>query len=390
MRLRYRLGGIRGLLLAVVVGIGLFLHLYTQRIITQLRQETRSLVAFYAQMHAKVAEIDSQMDFSFLFDEIILKSNFPLIQADAEMKPVWWRGFPVDPQDRSGEAMKKMTRFLDRMKKESQPIPIRYQERVLGYLVYGDSRLIQQLRWLPYVEVGIVGIFILVGFIGYASLRRSEERHIWVGMAKETAHQLGTPISSLLGWVEMMRGGSRVGKEKITGEMQNDLARLSQVSQRFSQIGSKPDLKEMPVQPVLDGIVSYIRRRVPSAGRKVDIRTSYGGAPSAALNPFLFEWAVENILKNSLDAMDKEKGLIEVRLFSEKGKACIEIEDNGKGMAGSEKKRIFRPGYSTKKRGWGLGLTLARRIIQEYHGGRLRVKETKPGQGTTMRIELQS
>ena len=276
------------------------------------------------------------------------------------------------------------------MDKEIDPVPISYENIVLGYLYYGDSRLIQQLQWLPYVEVGIIGLFILVGFFGYANIKRSEQRHIWVGMAKETAHQLGTPISSLMGWLEVMRSEKRPEKDQILSEIEKDLQRLSQVTERFSQIGSKPDLKKIDIRDVLGEVAEYIRRRAPQMGRLVTISELYGDVPLVAINRGLLQWAVENMLKNSLDAMDKEEGIIEIRLGSEEndGRIFIEIEDNGKGMDKIHKKRVFKPGYSTKQRGWGLGLTLARRIVEEYHGGKLFIKETKPGEGTTLRIEL--
>ena len=384
------IGGFKGLLLVLAVGIGLSLHLYTQHIIHQLRNEARSLVEFYAQMYAKVAETPSDEDLSFLFDQIIRKTNFPIIQTDTQNNPVGWKGIDVDPDDRSEETMQRVRRMVDRMDQEIDPVPVKYGDTVLNYLHYGDSGLIQQLRWLPSIEVGIIGLFILVGFIGYANIKRSEQRYIWVGMAKETAHQLGTPLSSLMGWLEVIRSEKRTDIKRISEDMERDLQRLHQVTNRFSQIGSKPDLKEADVADVLREVAEYIRRRAPQMGRSVDIREVYEDVPSVGLNTGLFQWAVENVLKNALDAMDKEKGCIEIRLGREGSGKCIyvDIQDNGKGIEPAVKKRIFKPGYSTKKRGWGLGLTLAKRIVEEYHGGKLYVKESRPKQGTTIRIEI--
>ena len=384
------IGGFKGLLLILAVGIGLSLHFYTQHIIHQLRDQARSLVEFYAQMYAKVAETESDDDLSFLFDQIIRRTNFPIIQTDLQNNPVGWKGIDVDPDDRSEDAIHKVRRMVERMDKEIDPVPVKYQDTVLNYLHYGDSHLIQQLQWLPSIEVGIIGLFILVGFIGYANIKRSEQRHIWVGMAKETAHQLGTPLSSLMGWLEVIRSAKRPDIGHICNEMERDLHRLGLVTNRFSQIGSRPDIKETDLTNVMKNVAEYIRRRAPQLGRPVSIRESYDDIPKIALNPGLFQWAVENIMKNGLDAMDKDEGIIQVRMGpNENGRRIfIEIRDNGRGIDPSHKKRIFKPGYSTKKRGWGLGLTLARRIIEEYHNGKLFVKESKPGQGTTMRIEL--
>lgn len=384
-------GGFKGLLflLALVVGVGL--HLYTQRIVGKLREESQSIVQFYAQTVGKVAETESE-DFTFLFDEVILRINFPFIQTDAENKPVGWRNIGVDPEDRSPEALEKVDKILGQMHRENEPIAINYQETTLGYLYYGDSRLIWQLMLLPYFQVGILMLFILIGLAGSAQSRQSETRYIWVGMAKETAHQLGTPISSLMGWLELLRAGQIEESARVYADMEKDLARLVKVTSRFSQIGSKPDLQSTDLTAVLNDVCEYIRRRAPQSGKHVQIDEHYETVPKVRLNADLFQWAVENVMKNALDAMDKSDGKISVRLRAEKdGRiVALEIEDNGRGIEDSLKKKIFKPGYSTKKRGWGLGLSLARRIVQEYHGGKLFVKEARPGEGIMMRFELKT
>ena len=382
-------GGIKGLAFLLAVAAGLILHLYTQRIVNQLRTESRSLVQFYAQMYARVADTESPEDIGFIFDQIIQRTHFPLIQTDRDKNPVGWKGIDVDPDDKSEVAMKKVRELVRRLDGEIDPVPIRYGEHVLGYLYYSDSRLIRQLRWLPYVEVGIVGLFILVGLFGYANIKQSEQRHMWVGMAKETAHQLGTPISAMLGWVEILKSGRKMKNGEVYAEMEKDLYRLGQVSKRFGQIGSKPDLSSTELAPVLRDTADYIRRRAPRIGRTVEIVEDYSFDPTVPLNAGLFQWAVENVMKNSLDAMDKPSGRIELRLFSsDQGRPVIEIEDNGRGMDKRSRKRVFKPGVSTKQRGWGLGLTLARRIVEEYHGGRMFIKQSAPGKGTVMRLEL--
>ena len=384
------LGGYKGYLFIFTIAIGLSLHFYIQHIVNQLRNDARSLVQFYAQTVARVAETESSEDISFLFNQIILRTNFPLIETDSNKIPNYWKEINIDPNDTTKEARNKVQRMVDRMDREIDPVPIKYGDTVLGYLYYGDSRLIEQLQWLPYIEAGIMGIFIFAGFIGYASIKRSEQRYIWVGMAKETAHQLGTPISSLIGWLEVMKSVTPHNKEQITTEMERDLQHLSQVSTRFSQIGSKPDLKKTDIVPVLQEVIEYIRRRTPHIGHQITISEFYEPVPSVAINTNLFQWAVENIMKNGLDAINKEKGFIEIRLKldADKKKIFIDVKDNGKGIERANKKKIFKPGYSTKKRGWGLGLNLAKRIIEEYHCGKLYLKETKVGEGTVIRIEL--
>ena len=381
-------GGYKGILFLFAILLGMFLHLYTRRIVNQLREESRALVQFYAQMYARVAETDTE-DLSFLFDQIIRPTNFPLIQTDPDNNPVGWKGLTIPPDDYSEESVARLKRLIERMDRTIDPVPIKWENQILGYLYYGDSQLVQQLQLLPYFEAGIIGLFLLLGFIGYANLKRSEQRHIWVGMAKETAHQLGTPLSSLLGWLELMRTGKQINRQQIYDDMEKDLHRLQVITRRFSQIGSWPDLKKCDLTPVVRDAVAYIRRRTPQLGRQVTISESYENVPAVAVNADLFQWALENIMKNSLDAMDKKEAVMHIRLSRGENNQTVilEIEDNGRGIEGS-KNRIFKPGFSTKKRGWGLGLTLARRIIDDYHKGRLYVKESRPGEGTVMSVVL--
>ena len=382
-------GGYKGLLFVVAVAIGLGMHLYTQRIVRQLRDDSRSLVQFYAQIYSKVTEEDFTDDLSFIFENIIQKTTFPLIQTDANLNPVTWKGLSIDPHDHSEEALLKVSNYIQRMDKEIEPVPIKYEDKILGYLYFGDSKLILQLQWLPYIQISLVVFFIVLGLVGYANIKRSEQRHIWIGMAKETAHQLGTPLSSLMGWLEWLRSGKNIKKEEIYTEIEKDLSRLQVVTKRFSQIGSKPDLVNVNIEEILKEAVMYIRRRTPQLGRQVTITEFYQKVPPVAVNAGLFQWAVENVMKNGLDAIDKKEGRLEVKLGLKENRQLIyiEISDNGKGIEGS-KKKIFKPGFSTKKRGWGLGLTLAKRIIEDYHRGKLFVKDSHPGIGTIIRIEL--
>jgi signal transduction histidine kinase len=384
-------GGLKGLFFLIAMAIGLSLHLYTQKIVQQLRHESRSQVQLYAKIISRIAEPDEQADsnLNFIFDEFIQPLNFPIINTDRNKNPISWKGIGIDASDTSERTMLKVRKILARMDREIEPEVIRYQDQVLGYLYYGDSLLIQQLQWLPTVEIMVIGLFVLMGFLGYANTKKSEQRNIWVGMAKETAHQLGTPISSLLGWIEIMQSKKSKQNPEILKEMQHDVLRLKQVSNRFSQIGSRPRLEPADLKEVIEEAVSYIRRRAPQIGKPVMIHEDYDCSITLNLNRDIFQWALENILKNSLDAMDKPEGIIHVRCYSANDRhSVIEIEDNGRGIDEKHIKRIFRPGYSTKKRGWGLGLSLAKRIIEEYHQGRLYIKESRPGCGTVMRIEL--
>jgi signal transduction histidine kinase len=242
---------------------------------------------------------------------------------------------------------------------------------------------------------------IWLGLWGLTSIRQAEKRSIWVGMARETAHQLGTPLSSLLGWVELLRtrGESAGGDElrvpraefdETLEEMARDIERLTKVAQRFSHVGSAPQLHRQDVTPVVMEAVEYMRRRLPHADGEVFIRERYDEVPAVNLNRELLAWALENLVNNAVTALDKKPGLIEISVDQRKDTGAVEVTvtDNGRGMSAAEQRRAFEPGYTTKRRGWGLGLALARRVVQEYHGGRLFVRHSAPGQGTCMVISF--
>jgi signal transduction histidine kinase len=260
------------------------------------------------------------------------------------------------------------------------------------------------VRWVPVVELAAFFLFIALGFLGFRSAKVSEQRFIWVGMAKETAHQLGTPISSLMGWVEVMRergrGADRPGSaggevvlpralfEQTVTEMEADIDRLNKIAFRFSNVGSEPKRKLEDVVAVVAATVEYVRKRLPRLGRGPVIVERYEEVPPLNLNAELIQWVIENLLTNAVDAVDRPEGRIEVVVERRPETETVEIRvtDNGRGISPADHRRVFQPGFTTKRRGWGLGLTLAKRIIEEYHGGRIWVKESHPGRGTTMAI----
>lgn len=387
----YRLRGrFKGLLFILAILIVISLLFYSQRIVKALRAESREILLFYAQMYASAATAETNSNLNFIFEQIIQRTDFPIIMTDSEDTPIAWKG--IDIRDQSPGSVEKVKEIMEVMKREADPIPIKYEGRLLNNLYYGDSRLIKQLQFLPYIEIAVVGLFILIGFSGFLSIKRSEEQFIWVGMSKETAHQIGTPLSAIMGWLELLK--SRVqdkDAEKTMLEMEKDLERLSKITARFSQIGSQAELKPVKVNSVISDVVHYFQRRLPQWGKKVNIVEDYAIEPELPLNRDLFEWVLENLVKNSLDSIVKETGQIKINvgaLKNGKHRIYIDISDDGRGIEGSKKGDIFKPGYSTKKRGWGLGLSLAKRIIEEYHGGKLILKDTKMDAGTTMRIML--
>lgn len=395
-RILYRLAG-RFKTLIFVLGIMLIILLsfYTQSIVEKLRGQSKNIVEFYANLYSHAIAEENVDYLNFIFEQIIRKTNFPIISTDKDKNPSYWEGLALEPDDHSEDSIQKVKHMIRNMEKEFDPIEIKNPfpdtgDPILGYIYYGDSKLITQLIWLPYIEVLVVGIFILISYLGFKSIKKSEQQFIWIGMSKETAHQLGTPLSSLMGWTELLKSDIRPGNiTKILPEMENDIKRLDKVAARFSQIGSKAELKKHDVTKITSEVVAYFKKRLPQMGKKIKIVENYVIKPSIHINKDLFEWVIENLIKNSLDAIEKKEGQIEIiinKTDEKSDKIYIDIKDNGKGILNQHKHLIFKPGFSTKKRGWGLGLNLSKRIIEEYHHGKLFIKDTRIGEGTCMRI----
>lgn len=387
-------------LFSFAISLILLMLYYSQTIVHDLRNQSRSILEFYARIQSRATAENDTKILNFLFEEIVQRTDFPIINTDKDKNPIYWINLPIDSDDHSAEAIEKIKKIVNNLSKEIEPIPIIYRNETTGeilleqYLFYGDSNLITRLIWLPFVEIGVISLFIIIAFLGFHSIKRSEEQSIWVGMAKETAHQLGTPISSLMGWLELIKSNAPSSYvNKILSDMDNDIKRLNKVATRFSQIGSQADLRKHDIIPVLREIISYFKRRLPHMGKKIKIIEQFENVPTVYLNRDLFEWVIENLIKNSLDAIERENGIIEIAVGLIDGKSSkvhIDVKDNGKGISAQHRRLIFRPGYSTKKRGWGLGLNLAKRIIEEYHDGKLMIKDTRVGEGTTMRIILKT
>lgn len=254
------------------------------------------------------------------------------------------------------------------------------------YVYYGESRMVRILRYYPFFQLGIIALLVGVGFTGYRSIVRSEQSGLWVGMAKEAAHQLGTPLSGMYGWIELLKNRLNGDQEReILGELESDVTRLATVAERFNKIGSSPELAPTQIAPILHGITAYMQRRLPSNGLELTVELPDRPLPDFRINRDLFEWALENLIKNAADA-----GSTMIRLIAslDGGKLQLDVVDNGSGIARRYWEEVFRPGHSSKKRGWGLGLTLTRRIVSQYHGGKVGVHQSEPGAGTTMRIVL--
>ena len=362
----------------------IFLFTYTQGIVNELRKDNGEIVKLYAEIIAQTISDENDTNLDFVFDEIIQKAQFPIIYSNNKKDPVYSKNINTDKSN--------LIKIQSTMDEQNEAIPLRYVNPLtneiilIGYLHYGDSSQIEKLKWLPFIEIGAITLFILLGFISFSIIRNSEKRNIWVGMARETAHQLGTPISSLMGWLEWMKNKPN-DQEKIIDDISLDLERLQQVSDRFSKMGSETKIEEVHLSNIVDNIVLYFNRRIPSMGKSIIIENQLESDLKIRANGILISWAIENVVKNAIDALDNE-GIISLKSKFEKKSIIIVIEDSGKGISRKNWKNIFRPGFSTKEQGWGLGLSLTSRIINEIHGGSIYVSQSKPGQGSTIEISL--
>ncbi|MEX0648082.1 MAG: HAMP domain-containing sensor histidine kinase [Balneolaceae bacterium] len=260
------------------------------------------------------------------------------------------------------------------------------------YVYYGESPTIRYLRYFPFVQFSILAVLLGIGYTTYRSITRSEQSNLWVGMAKEAAHQLGTPLSSLYGWIQLLKDKYEDDEEALTiaYEVEKDVSRLKGIAERFNKIGSRPELKKIRIEPIIDQVMAYMERRLPQLGKNIEVRKSIRTNAKVKLNAEIFQWAIENLIKNSMDAINKNTGnaFISVSVTEESGRIIIDVEDSGSGIERKELKKIFKPGYSTKKRGWGLGLSLTKRIVEEYHNGKIYVLHSEVDKGTVIRITL--
>ena len=370
-----------GLVLAVVS------LLYTNQLARILREKEQNDVKLWvAAMERVSGDVVGNAMIDPLISHIVsTHNNIPFIITDEDLNPVVSNRI----EDEILADAELYRAKIDQLTEEYTPrvvaVKSRWQLNAKKYIIfYGQSQLRKAVYYFPYVQILIVFIFLIFTYIALQSAKRDEQNQVWIGLAKETAHQLGTPISSLLGWVEYLR--SQEVEESVIDEMQKDLTHLTTIVDRFSKIGSETILSPNNVNEVVGATVMYFRKRIPR-----NVTLSYNGlamAPvKANINVALFEWVIENLLKNSLDAM-QGKGEIDVRMSSTEKSVIIDVSDTGKGIAKGNWKRIFEPGFTTKTRGWGLGLSLSRRIVKDYHHGKIFVARSEMGQGTTFRIIL--
>ncbi len=368
-------------LLLLVAGLTIVLVSvwYNNMLSKELATEEEKKIQLWANAYRNLNNAEENTDIGFLFEVIQNNTTVPVILTDDKDSIFFWRN--ID----SVKAMQPNYLFnlLNEMRKSKPPIVIEITPGDYSYIYYKESYPLVKLKFYPVIQLGIIGIFLIVSYIAFSNSRNAEQNRIWVGMAKETAHQLGTPISSLAAWVEYLREYKTINDASVN-EIEKDVARLEQITDRFSKIGSSPVLELQNIVPSLQKNMDYISKR---ASQQVEFSLKTSERLMAYFNPPLFDWVMENLLKNALDAMDG-KGKIIIAAEEDEKHVFIDVSDSGKGIPKSKFDTVFKPGYSTKKRGWGLGLALVKRIVEKYHKGKIFVKHSEPGKGTTFRIVL--
>lgn len=326
-----------------------------------------------------------------------LNSGSSLVITDVSGEPIVWQniGLITQPSKEKDVPKEKIHPFIEESKRKGLLTTIQYNPPSKDfYFHYGNSRLIHHLQWwMPLAQIILVTTFLAVAIIGYQRMNRNEQQAIWAGLAKETAHQLGTPISSLMGWLDILKektdSGSDEELKSVYNDMENDLQRLKDITSRFGEVGSIPKREPLDVSEITHRAVLYFQKRLPHRQKHVNIIESYQNVPKVDANENLLQWVIENLIRNSLDAMDKENGIIQIKteFDPKKNDVLIIYKDNGKGISRGNRNKIFLPGYSTKKHGWGVGLAIVKRIIEGYHDGHVRLVDSNSG-GTTFIIEL--
>lgn len=362
--------------------IGLASLLYTNWLTDKLSQEERKKVELWAEAIKRLAsgDLDSETDISLI--EMISNQNtsIPLIVTGSNDSILIHANIAVPPQ-RENEILRKELR---KMKLQNPPIEIFIDDHTRQFLYYRESYLLRNLRLFPVIQLMVIFLFIGVAYLAFSASRSAEQNQVWVGMSKETAHQLGTPISSLMAWIELLRLKEVDGT--TVDELEKDVRRLEKITERFSKIGSRPELLHTDLSRVLATTLEYLRRRT-SEKVKFELHADPATLWELPLNEALFSWVIENLCKNAIDAMNGE-GTITLSLKEKENHVLLDVTDTGKGLHKSQFKAIFRPGYSTKKRGWGLGLSLAKRIVENYHKGKIFIRDSEISKGTTFRIIL--
>ncbi|MCS7017955.1 MAG: ATP-binding protein [Cytophagales bacterium] len=370
------------LIMAAIIGIGSII--YTNSLVGRILEQEKQQTSIFAKVQEYIASVEANENVNTLIEVIDANYTYPVILTDENDKVLGHRNIRFS---KGKDSLKHLASELEEMKAAHPPIVVEPAPGLKNFIYYKNSDLVTQLQIYPYVELFIIAVFFLIVYILFNASRKAEQNKVWVGLAKETAHQLGTPISSLMAWMEYFKTDSSID-ESIIAELEKDVTRLEMITARFSSIGSPPVLKFENVEQLVKENIDYLQKRI-SSKVQINIRNLSNVPLDAPLNRGLFEWVIENVCKNAVDAMG---GVGKINIFlsyARDGKHLqIDIADTGKGIPKSLWKHIFKPGYTTKKRGWGLGLTLAKRIVEDYHKGSITVLSSAPNEGTTFRILL--
>lgn len=391
-------------LICSVLAVILFLMISTN-LVKQLSAQERERMNIWASATEKMAKADSNADFEFLLNIIAQNNSIPVMVTDGDKNILEYRNYTLPDRIDDGEhvafsdlternqqyLVKRLAKATgaknmdDAVRTDSHFIKVEVFPGVNQYIYYEDSILLRRLSLYPYVELSVMLVLVLIIYSAVVYAKKAEQNRVWVGLSKETAHQLGTPISSLMAWTQYLEAAGT--DEEVTSEIDKDVKRLSVIADRFSKIGSRPDLELEYLNETIVSSLEYMSSRISG---KVSLNFHFGEDDyGVRISKSLFEWVMENLTKNAVDAM-AGVGEIHIATGKDKEMVWIEFRDTGKGISRKNFSKVFNPGYTTKQRGWGLGLTLVKRIIEEYHNGRIFVKESEIGKGTTFRIELPS
>lgn len=366
--------------MAVVMSVGSLV--ISHFLVRDLKHEEQRKMEIWAEAMRSLNSADEYTDLTLVLTVLNSNSTIPVVVLDREGEVQDYRNIPLR-EGSAEEQMHVVKRKAQSMMDAGRVIRVYLSSTDYMEICYADSLLLRRLAWWPYVQLGLVFVFVVVAIFALLSSKRAEQNKVWVGLSKETAHQLGTPISSLMAWQEMLR--ETYPDDELLPEMGKDVERLQRIAERFSKIGSLPELRPESLNEVLSAVTQYISRR---ASNRVRLTCTVPQQPLIVpMCSSLFEWVVENLCKNAIDAMDGQ-GSITLTASTEGALAVVEVADTGKGIPKNKFRTVFTPGFTTKKRGWGLGLSLAKRIVEEYHHGRIYVKNSEVGRGTTFRIEL--
>jgi hypothetical protein len=365
-------------LFASLIGMGSLL--YTHRLVKLLAQEEHKKVELWAEATRQLADISlTGQDFGFPLHVVQYNTTIPVILVDQDENIIEKRNL----DSLKMENPDYVRRQFQKMKDENLPIKVDLGEGLVNYVYYRNSTLLTKLTYYPYFQLGVILLFVLVAYLAFSTSRKAEQNQVWVGLSKETAHQLGTPTSSMIGWVELLK--EKHPDKKLISELEKDAGRLEQITERFSKIGSKPILRDEIIGDVLRDSMDYMKSRT-SENVSISLEADSDNM-IVPINKSLFEWVVENLCKNAVDAMDG-KGILKISLLDQGKQVFIDFNDTGKGIPKNRQKTIFKPGFTTKQRGWGLGLSLAKRIVEIYHKGKIFVLQSEADKSTIIRIIL--